>query len=80
MKLPRDLSGAQLAKALGRVGYRVTRQAGSHLRLTADTPDQHHITIPAHASLKVGTLSAILGDVAIHLKMTREELLRELFG
>jgi len=25
MKLPRDLSGADLAKALGRLGYRVTR-------------------------------------------------------
>jgi predicted RNA binding protein YcfA (HicA-like mRNA interferase family) len=80
MKLPRDLSGAQLAKALGRVGYRATRQTGSHLRLTADTPDQHHITIPAHASLKVGTLRAILGDVATNLTMTREELLRILFG
>jgi len=79
MKLPRDLSGAQLAKALGRVGYRATRQTGSHLRLTAENPDEHHITIPAHASLKVGTLSAILGDVAIHLKVTREELLRTLF-
>ena len=30
MKLPRDLSGADLVKALGRIGYRVTRQTGSH--------------------------------------------------
>jgi predicted RNA binding protein YcfA (HicA-like mRNA interferase family) len=58
MKLPRDLSGAELAKALGQVGYRVTRQTGSHMRLTADRPTQHHITIPSHDPLKVGTLAA----------------------
>ena len=48
MKLPRDLSGADLVKALARFGYRVTRQTGSHIRLTTDTPAPHHITIPAH--------------------------------
>ena len=60
MKLPRDLGGAELAKALGRVGYRIVRQSGSHLRLTADLSPAHHVTIPAHTSLKVGTLSTIL--------------------
>jgi predicted RNA binding protein YcfA (HicA-like mRNA interferase family) len=34
MKLPRDISGVDLAKRLGRIGYEVTRQAGSHLRLS----------------------------------------------
>ena len=38
MKLPRDLSGADLIRALGRVGYRVTRQTGSHAGLTIDAP------------------------------------------
>ena len=36
MKLPRDLSGLDLAKALSNVGYRVSRQTGSHLRLTTE--------------------------------------------
>ena len=79
MKLPRDLSGADLAKALSRLGYRITRQTGSHLRLTTDLPAQHHITIPAHDPLKVGTLSGILGEVAGNMKLDREELLRRLF-
>jgi predicted RNA binding protein YcfA (HicA-like mRNA interferase family) len=35
MKVPRDLSGDDLAKALARIGYRETRQTGSHLRLTS---------------------------------------------
>ena len=38
MKLPRDLSGAELVKALVRVGYRVTRKTGSHIRVSTDTP------------------------------------------
>ena len=80
MKLPRDLSGVDLAKALSGIGYRITRQTGSHVRLTLDVPTQHHITIPAHDPLKVGTLSAILADVAGHLKVTREDLLQQLFG
>jgi predicted RNA binding protein YcfA (HicA-like mRNA interferase family) len=31
MKLPRDVSGADLAKRLGRLGYEITRQTGSHM-------------------------------------------------
>ena len=80
MKLPRDLSGGGLARALSKVGYRVTRQTGSHMRLTVDSPSRHHVTIPAHDPLKVGTLGAILAEVAAHLGIERDELLRRLFG
>jgi predicted RNA binding protein YcfA (HicA-like mRNA interferase family) len=80
MKLPRDLSGLELAKALSRVGYRVSRQSGSHLRLTNDGPPQHHVTIPAHDPLKLGTLSSVLAEVASNLKTSREELAVRLFG
>ena len=31
MKLPRDVSGRELAKAVGILGYQVTRQTGSHV-------------------------------------------------
>ena len=79
MKLPRDLSGADLIRALGRVGYRVTRQTGSHARLTTDEPAQHHVTVPMHDPLKIGTLAGILNDVAGHLKITREQLQERLF-
>ncbi|OGA49632.1 MAG: hypothetical protein A3G24_02250 [Betaproteobacteria bacterium RIFCSPLOWO2_12_FULL_62_13] len=80
MRLPRDLSGADLVRALARIGYRVTRQTGSHVRLTTDLPSQHHVTVPAHDPLKVGTLSGIVADVAGHLKISRDELLQKLFG
>lgn len=80
MKLPRDVAGAELATALARVGHRVSRQTGSPIRLTTDVPTQHHITIPAHDPLKLGTLAAILGDVAAHQEISRDALLERLFG
>lgn len=80
MKLPRVLSGAELIRSLGKLGYRVTRQSGSHVRLTTDTPSQHHVTIPNHDPLKVGTLAAILADVAAHSRLSREQVVERLFG
>jgi predicted RNA binding protein YcfA (HicA-like mRNA interferase family) len=79
MKLPRDLSGDDLAKTLGRLGYLITRQTGGHLRLTTTQEGEHHITIPRHDSLRVGTLSSILRDVAEHLGLTKDELTDQLF-
>lgn len=79
MRLPRDVSGEELAKLLGGYGYHITRQTGSHLRLTTTLKGEHHITIPLHSPLKVGTLSGILADVADHMQIPKETLVRELF-
>ena len=80
MRLPRDLSGGDLAKALKAFGYNITRQTGSHIRLTTQQGGgEHHITIPAHNPLRVGTLAAILSDVAQHFEISREQLAKELF-
>lgn len=80
MKLPRNLSGAQLIKALEQIGYQASRQAGSHVRLTCLHPTEHHLTVPLHDPLRIGTLSAILADAASHHGMTRETLVSKLFG
>ena len=80
MRLPRDVGGEELAALLGRYGYEVTRQTGSHMRLTTTQEGEHHVTIPCHGSLRVGTLSAILSDIAEHLGITRQTLLETLFG
>ena len=80
MKLPRDISGDDLVKALTKRGYTVTRQTGSHMRLTTTERGEHHITIPRHDPLRLGTLSAILSDVAKHVDMDKPALIRELFG
>jgi predicted RNA binding protein YcfA (HicA-like mRNA interferase family) len=80
MRLPRDVSGAGLAKRLERLGYRVTRQTGSHLRLTCAETPEHHVTIPAHDSLRVGTLASILQSVAVRHGLNRDDLVLRLFG
>lgn len=80
MRLPRDLSGADLAKSLRSLGYEVTRQSGSRIRLTTQQQGEPHVTIPNHPALKIGTLAGILADVAAHFGMTRENLLKQLFG
>ena len=78
MKLPRDVSGEALAKALKVFGYQVTRQSGSHLRLTTMQSGEHHVTVPRHDPLRVGTLAAILDDVATHAGLTREDVLMKI--
>ncbi len=80
MKLPRDLDGEKLAKLLRKFGYEITRQTGSHMRLTTHLNGEHHITIPKHRPLKLGTLNSILKDVAEHLGISKKELMEGLFG
>ncbi|MBA3554316.1 MAG: hypothetical protein H0W29_06120, partial [Gemmatimonadales bacterium] len=38
------------------------------------------LTIPDHVALRVGTLAAILHEVATHVGLEREALLQQLFG
>lgn len=78
MKLPRDLAGTKLADALIRFGYRFDRQRGSHLHLSTAHHGEHHIVVPAHRPLKIGTLTHLLRDVAEHHGITREELINTL--
>ncbi|PKB78287.1 MAG: hypothetical protein BZY88_19145 [SAR202 cluster bacterium Io17-Chloro-G9] len=81
MRLPRNISGVELVSLLRRYGYDATRQTGSHLRLTSRRMGrEHHISIPRHESLKVGTLSSSLNDVASYLEADRIAFLREIFG
>lgn len=79
MRLPRDLTGKKFAKIVEVLGYRIERQTGSHIRLTTSKNGEHHITIPNHSPIKVGTLNAILKDIANHFDTTREDLIDQLF-
>ena len=80
MKLPRDLSGEELVRSLRRYGYSVIRQTGSHIRLSSSIKGgEHHITVPAHKQLKIGTLAEILTNVAQYLEISRDALAQELF-
>lgn len=80
MRVPRDVDGRKLASLLGRFGYQTTRQTGSHIRLTSTAKGgEHHVTVPAHKTLKVGTLGSILTEVARYLDVDRAQLMRDLF-
>ncbi|MBI2814731.1 MAG: type II toxin-antitoxin system HicA family toxin [Opitutae bacterium] len=79
MKLPRDVSGRDLVKALSRDwGYRQVHQVGSHIILQTDTPQSHRISIPDHSPVKIGTLNAILRAVATAKGVRREDVLRSI--
>jgi predicted RNA binding protein YcfA (HicA-like mRNA interferase family) len=74
------LSGSGLAFGLQRLGYTATRQTGSHLRLTTQRNGEHHVTVPLHGALRVGTIAGILSDVAAHFGLTRDEISERIFG
>lgn len=77
MKLPRDLSGDDLVRILCReFGYRVVHRRGSHIVLETEEPSHHRIAVPSHKSLRVGTLRAIFRSVALHKRLTRQQLLK----
>jgi predicted RNA binding protein YcfA (HicA-like mRNA interferase family) len=80
MRIPRDFSGSELVKRLGRLGYAVTRQTGSHIRLTSQARGEHHVTIPNHDPLRIGTLASILDSVAAHHGMTRDAVVQQLLS
>ena len=76
MKIPRDISGKKLIQKLAILGYKVTRQTGSHIRLTTEEKGKHSLTIPAHNPIRVGTLNSILKDVANYHSLSLEELIK----
>lgn len=81
MKLPRDESANDLIKRLSKLGFHKTRQIVSHIRLTrTNEGGDQHLTIPNHDPILVGTLSDILKDVYLHLKILEEELIRNLYS
>jgi predicted RNA binding protein YcfA (HicA-like mRNA interferase family) len=76
--MPRDVSGRDLLRALARLGYQLSRQKGSHAIVTTQVRGEHHVAVPVHDPIKIGTLNNILRDVAEHHGLTRDELLDRL--
>ena len=67
MKLPRDVSGRQLGRALGKLGYTFTRPKGSHM------PHTHTLTIKLKAEQ-----AAWLKKQAAALKRSKGGIVRDL--
>ena len=76
MKLPRDLSGAELIKLLCKHhAYRRVNQEGSHVILETESLRHHRLAVPDHNPLRVGTLNAILRAVAEVKGLEKEDIL-----
>lgn len=79
MNLPRDLYGRDLARVLcARWAYQKVNQVGSHIILQTETPQHHRVSVPDHKPLRIGTLNAILRQVAVAKGVTREAILATL--
>ena len=73
MKLPTDLSGQELRKALERVGFVYQRQKGSHMILRREDP-YSRVIVPDHKTLRLGTLKQILNEAGITTEQLKELL------
>ncbi len=80
MKTPRDISGKNLVKHLKVFGYETVRQNGSHIMLTTNQKGQHHLVIPNHSPLKIGTLNSITARISQHFNLGKDEVIRKLFS
>ncbi len=71
MKLPRQVSGAEVIKALEKLGFEKKRQVGSHVQLANE---DLRVTVPAHDTLAPGTLKSILRQAHVDLSKLLEKL------
>ena len=60
-KLPR-VSGAEVVRALERLGFTVARQRGSHIVLRRGSVG---CVVPNHRELKTGTLAGVLKQAGV---------------
>ena len=67
MRIPRNISAKEFILTLKKYRYEVQRQKGSHIRLITLLEGEHHITVPNHSSIKIGTLSGIISDIELIL-------------
>jgi predicted RNA binding protein YcfA (HicA-like mRNA interferase family) len=62
VKLPRDLSGADVVKALKRLGFEFSRQTGSHAILRKGP---RTVVVPQHKPIKPGTLKGVIEQAGL---------------
>jgi len=50
----------------------------SHIRLTTQLNGEHHVTVPDHNPLKIGTFKSVVKLVADHHRISLEALMQKL--
>ena len=63
-KLPR-VSGAEVGRALQRLGFVVARQRGSHIVMRREASG---CVVPDHRELKTGTLAGVLKQAGVSVE------------
>ncbi len=67
------VSGERLIKALGKEGWEIVRQRGSHVRLKK--PGRRYaLVVPRHREIRRGTLAGILRDADLSAERLRQLL------
>jgi predicted RNA binding protein YcfA (HicA-like mRNA interferase family) len=64
-KLPRDVSGERAVKAIGRAGFVVDHQTGSHVILIHRSDPRKRFSVPRHRALKPGLLLKPIKDSSL---------------
>lgn len=70
-KLP-TISGREVVKALGQLGYEIDHQTGSHIILRQRVEPYRRLTVPDHKEIAKGTLRAIIREAGL----TRDEFFK----
>lgn len=71
MKLPRDVNGGEVVRALQRLGFEHRRQTGSHVILRREG---RTLVVPMHKPLKPGTLRGIIEQAGVDIETFRDAL------
>ena len=71
MKLPRDISGGDAVKAFKRLGFEVTRQEGSHIRMAKGA---RRVTMANHKNILPKTLQSMLRQAGVSVEEFVEAL------
>jgi predicted RNA binding protein YcfA (HicA-like mRNA interferase family) len=65
------VSGRDVVRALGQIGYEFDRQRGSHMILRLNREPYRRIVIPNHREVAKGTLRAIIREAGLTVEEFR---------
>ena len=68
------VSAREVVIALGKIGYVLDRQRGSHMILRQQAPPHRRLTVPDHKEVAKGTLRAIIREVGLSVEEFRDLL------
>jgi predicted RNA binding protein YcfA (HicA-like mRNA interferase family) len=68
------VSGREMVKALGKIGYVLDRQRGSHIILRQQAAPHRRLTVPDHKEVAKGTLRAIIRQAGLTVEEFKDLL------